>query len=142
MFCNNCGTQVPDGSAVCSNCGRPLYEDRQQPAQPQYAYQQPYAAQPAAQPVPSTPLVFGILSLALGPILAIIFGALGIGKAKSYVAAGGQYAGKIKVGKILSTIGLICGIVGTVLLVIFIILLITGRATFNSIYNNYYTYSY
>ena len=44
MFCTNCGTQLPEGSRFCSNCGAP-----QQAAQP--VYQQ--AAQPVYQQPPA-----------------------------------------------------------------------------------------
>lgn len=45
MFCNFCGTQLPDGAQVCTTCGRPL-----SPAQP--AQQQPmgYPPPPVQQP--------------------------------------------------------------------------------------------
>ena len=74
-------------------------------------------------------LVFGILSLALGPILAIIFGAIGKKKAKEFVAQGGELVGASKVGFILSKIGFILGIIGTIFLVIYIILIAAGVAS-------------
>ena len=37
-FCINCGTQIPDGSRFCPNCGAPVG------ANPQPQYQQPYQA--------------------------------------------------------------------------------------------------
>lgn len=52
MFCGNCGTQIPDNSQFCPNCGASTGAPAgnaasqgqwQQPAQP--AYQQPYQAQ-------------------------------------------------------------------------------------------------
>ena len=49
MFCESCGSQVPDGQAFCSNCGTPIAQPAQpapQPAQPVQQY-----AQPVAQPV-------------------------------------------------------------------------------------------
>ena len=56
MFCNNCGTQLPDNANVCSNCGTPVnggaqQPQYQQPVQPQYQqpvqpqYQQPVQPQ-------------------------------------------------------------------------------------------------
>ena len=66
-------------------------------------------------------LVFGILSLVLGPVLAIIFGAIGRKKGKEFLAQGGELVGASKVGFILSKIGFILGIICTILLVIIII---------------------
>ena len=59
-------------------------------------------------------LVFGILSLVLGSVLAIIFGAIGKKKAKEFTEQGGELAGASKVGFILSKIGFILGIIGTI----------------------------
>ena len=74
-------------------------------------------------PQPNT-LVFGILSLVLGPVLAIIFGAIGKKKGKEFVAQGGELVGASKVGVILSKIGFILGIIGTIILVIYIIVFV------------------
>ncbi len=47
MFCNQCGTQLPDNSAVCSNCGASLAapqaapQPMQQPVEPQLMQGQP-----------------------------------------------------------------------------------------------------
>ena len=114
----------------------------QQPAQPQepvYAQpvQQPPYAQPEpayAQPVPGNPderdkaksiLIFGILAIAFAcsyyvSFMGIVFGAITANKVKEYIAAY-PLAGKAKVGSILGKVGLIVGIVFTVLSLITII---------------------
>ena len=79
-------------------------------------------------PQPST-LAFGILSLVFGPILAIIFGAIGRKKGNAYIAQGGTLTGAAKVGFILSKVGLILGIISTVFLVIYIVLFAAGIAS-------------
>ena len=90
---------------------------------PQYQqYNQQYA-QPVYNTMLPQPnlLVFGILSLALCGffgILGIIFGAIGRGKGKSYVAQGGTLTGASKVGYILALVGLILGIVVAVIYLI------------------------
>lgn len=63
MFCQSCGTQLPEGVTFCSNCGAPVADSTaQQPAaaqpvstvpQPTAAPQQPYNAVP--QPVNTVP---------------------------------------------------------------------------------------
>ena len=59
MFCPNCGTNLPDGTPVCTTCGyqqkksqQPVQEPVQEPAPQQPAYQEP-AQQPAYQPQPA-----------------------------------------------------------------------------------------
>ena len=50
FFCPKCGTQLPDGANVCSNCGTPIgaapVAPQQAPAAPQQA---PQAYDPNAQ---------------------------------------------------------------------------------------------
>ena len=89
MFCENCGSQIPDNNSVCPNCGaavrsagaaqpvqpvQPVYQPvqpvyQQQPVQPVYqqpAYQQPiYQQQPASggKGAAITALILGICGL-------------------------------------------------------------------------------
>jgi hypothetical protein len=135
---------------------QPVYEAPQQqpvyaaaPQQPQYQqpqyqqpqYQQPQYQQPTyyAQPQPAAnvsgkpALTFGILGIIFActfyfSFLGIIFSAIGLGKAKAFRAAAGQLSGPAKVGKILSTIGLIVGIILTVICLIVVIGLIAEYA--------------
>lgn len=104
MFCEKCGTQLPDGSAFCTACGAQLN------AAPQAAPAQPVYAAPAAKaPNPGIGLaiagmVLGILSFLCFPaitgVLAIIFGAV----AKSKGCTSGM-----------ATAGIVCGIIGIAL---------------------------
>lgn len=81
MFCMNCGTQLPDGSRFCSQCGTPQVvapaaaPAAQQPVYPQQpAYQQPvYPQQPAyqqpnVQPAGYAPQQTGALLLEAGKV--------------------------------------------------------------------------
>ena len=55
MFCTKCGTQLPDGSAFCTNCGASIAVAPMQPVSQveQNAQPNPYVAQePVAQPNP------------------------------------------------------------------------------------------
>jgi len=56
MFCNRCGSQVPEEAKFCATCGAPAAA-AQVPAQPEQAYQQqPYPQQPyPQQPYPQQP---------------------------------------------------------------------------------------
>lgn len=109
----------------------PVYN---QPQQPQYqppVYNQPQQPQ-YAQPVgenTSPLLVFGILALAFActfyaSFLGIVFGAIQKNKLEAYMAAGGIYAGKAKVGGILGKVGLIVGIVLTAIFAVYVTVLI------------------
>jgi uncharacterized paraquat-inducible protein A len=71
MYCQSCGSFIPDDQAVCPNCGAPAYKPEPQPvsqtvelpafqpspSQPdaQPVFQQPVYQQPAAKPVYSQP---------------------------------------------------------------------------------------
>ena len=146
MFCENCGSQIPESSSVCPNCGAAVRSagaaQPVQPTQPVYqpvqpVYQQPvqpvYSQPVYAQPTPVTPvgapamgamnpelaksvLVMGIVAVATActvwfSFLGIIFGAIGLSKAKKFTEECGQLFGKARIGKYLSLGGLIGGAV-------------------------------
>ena len=77
---------------------------------------------------PTSVLVMGIIAIALAwepfvSIAGIVLGAIAMSKANRYYAEGGLQSGQVKTGKILGTIGMIGGIVMTV---IYLIALIVG----------------
>ena len=42
MFCKNCGTQLPDGTRFCTNCGADQSQNQQQQQYQQQSYQPPF----------------------------------------------------------------------------------------------------
>ena len=109
MFCENCGSQIADGSAICPNCGAAVRATAGaeaatpvqpvQPAQPvQPVYQQPiYQQQPAyQQPIYQQP-AGGSKALA---ITALILGICGL-----------VFCWLPIFGMLISVAGLICGII-------------------------------
>ena len=122
-FCNNCGTQIPDGAAFCPSCGAkytpvPAAPTYQQPTYQQPTYQQPvYGYQPPvanAQPEVSTGAkVKGFIGMGLGigslaiAVIALIVGFISVGEAYlagsaigySLVAVGLGVPAKILAGK-------------------------------------------
>ena len=59
MYCESCGSLIPDGHSFCSNCGTPVAGPQVQPAQaaapaPAPAPAPVSAPAPVAAPVPST----------------------------------------------------------------------------------------
>jgi uncharacterized membrane protein YvbJ len=118
MYCNNCGTPNPDGSAFCSKCGNRLNP-------PQATAQQ---TQGAVAPARKTnglaiaALVLGIASflppLAICSIPAIIIGAIALNQIKKEPALE---------GKGMAMAGLICGSIAVFL---WICLIILGIAIF------------
>ena len=158
VVCPYCGVQLAANAAPQQP--QPAYD--QQNAQPQYqqpAYQQPQYQQPVYQQpqygaqapmedpqeraMSKSALIWGILGIAFASsfylsILGIIFSAIGLSKAKKYVAAGYPLTGRAKVGRILSIIGLILAIVMTVIFVIYIIVAVIAAAAYSSSYYYYY----
>lgn len=151
MFCQNCGTQLPEDVKFCPECGAPVeiidplrneptVEEPVVAAAPvfeQPVYETPTYREPVVQSSPeaqalSTPiLVFGILGLSFACIpyvnfLGIIFSAIAKSKVKQFLGLGGVLSGKAKVGSILATVGLIIGIILTVIFAIIITIAIFG----------------
>ena len=87
-----------------------------------------YNFDPNNLPQPNT-LTFGILSLVFCGILGIIFGAIGRKKGKEFIAQGGELAGAAKVGFILSKVGVILGIIATIVIAIYLIVIIAAAAS-------------
>jgi hypothetical protein len=110
MFCPKCGAQTVQGNSYCQKCGAAL-------AQPAAAPQpQAYTAPPVSGQVMSAvktsgmaiaSLIMGILGMSL---LAIIFGAVGLGQIK-------RSNGAVK-GKGLAVAGIILGIVSFIATII------------------------
>ncbi len=144
MICTNCGTQFEDGNAFCPNCGTPAAQPAPAPAPAQAAPQYNYAPQPQPQPVyaptagdpdaAKSCMITGILAAAFActffvGFLGIVFGPMGLNKAKAYLTQYGSYPVKVRIGKYLSIGGLALGIFDTVYLFIYIIGIIAGIAS-------------
>ena len=169
MSCQNCGSALEDGAKFCPNCGEPVAVPEvdtpeeaaaeivaeepvveapvyQAPAAP--VYQAPVVeptVDPALNGMSKSILIFGIIGLAFScsfylSLLGIIFSAIGKGKVKAFLAAGGQLTGKAKVGNILAKVGLILGIVLTVFFVIWLIVVIAAAVKGTASYTNYRIY--
>ena len=153
-FCPNCGTQVvvPNDVETVAQAAeepvKPAEETVKAAEEPVYAQPQaPVYEAPVVQPKqPDSPLsksilVFGILGVAFActfyfSFLGIIFSAIAKGKVKKYVAEGYTLSGKAKVGNILATVGLILGIVLTVIAVLALIFgVILGLSNGGEVYH-------
>ena len=72
MFCSNCGTNNPEGTGVCSNCGGPSNRANQPPPAPVFS-----------APRPTSPgNTFSVIGIICGAIafllLPIVFGPAGL----------------------------------------------------------------
>lgn len=133
MFCPICGNDCREDQAFCENCGNPMH--RAAPVQP---VQNPYMDIPTAQhfqpEVPSKTM--GIVAMILG-ICSILFGCciffLAIPMAIAAIILGGIAMKRAKdAGRSngFALAGLICGIVGLALAVIYVLVLIAMSGGF------------
>lgn len=131
MYCSRCGQHNPPGTLYCTNCNAPLNETatsaNQNAPSPYGTYAYHYSPAPTGDKSKDwaaiTAFVTGILSIILCltsyynfllSLAAIIFGAIGL---KSNQRG-------------LSMAGLICGILGIVLTIIFIVMIFAGISYF------------
>lgn len=146
-FCPNCGTELREGVKFCENCGAPVaiapiketvaeapvYEEPvyEQPVYEQPAYEEPVVVNNAEQNgAAKSALIMSIVGLVLSEfgLPGIIVCAIAKGKVKKAIALGATGA-KVKVAKILSTIGLIISIFMTIFWTLYI-LVIGGAAIY------------
>ena len=101
------------------------------PVQPVYAAPTPIANPGTGDDIAKSTLIMGIIAVACCctyyfAFVGIIFGAIGLSKAKKFVEEAGQLFGKAKVGKYLSLGGLIGGCVLTGITLLYLIIGILG----------------
>lgn len=131
MICPNCGANVNPGTKFCVNCGATLTNPTPQNLVP---------VNPAASDLtPSNVLKWGILGAAFActfvvSFLGIIFGAIGLKKANSYLAVYGPGAKQVKIGHILSKVGIIAGSILSVLFIIYIVYIIVMVSSYSYYY--------
>ena len=159
MFCENCGAQIADGSAICPNCGaavrvspatgeavpvapiqaqpvepvQPIYQQPVQPVYQQPAYQQPIYQQPAAggsKALAITSLILGICGIVFCWIP--VFGLL-IAVAGLIV---GIFALKNPNGKGMGITGFVLSIVGIVIGLSYTIALFGSSSAFSRNYSS------
>ncbi|MBR0082107.1 MAG: zinc ribbon domain-containing protein [Clostridia bacterium] len=134
-FCQNCGAELKDGARFCENCGAAV------PSVQEPVYSQPAYSAPEPQPVYSEPtavvnteeqssaaksaLILSIVGLVLSELglPGIIVCAIAKGKVKNAVALGATGA-KIKVARILATVGMVFSIIMTVVWFIYLVAII------------------
>lgn len=88
MVCQNCGTQLPDGTPVCSTCGAPLMA-------PQQPYMDPNQAAYGAPAAPAKKNNTGMIVGIIAAVVAIVIVAIVLIKA----LGGSEYDGTYKFSK-------------------------------------------
>ncbi len=143
-YCNQCGTQNPDGSAYCRGCGNSLNE---QPQQTTYT-QQPVYPQPVYTPsvtteLPTVAKILSIVSMACGIASCCTF-FVGFLFSIAALITSGISKSKTPAGVVntKAKVGLITGIIGIVLSVIWFILYVSLLVEVIDSYEPYYSYGY
>lgn len=125
MFCNHCGSQLPEGAAFCGHCGNHT-------GAANHSYEQPVQAEPVRErmdpelsSLANTTMILGIVGLATAinfGIPGIIVSSIALNKAAEFERKAGSLYGKARLGRNLAKPGKIVGIVMTILMA-FIILI-------------------
>lgn len=72
MYCSNCGSNLPDNSVFCQNCGASFAQTSQQPMMQQPMMQQPMMQQPMMQQPKKSKKPWIILGITLGLLVVVI----------------------------------------------------------------------
>ena len=137
MFCSHCGSEIENGARFCQNCGASADATKNEE---KMSYEPidltDTLAEKAKDEAAGSALGTGIAAIIFAFIatylnfIGIILGAIGIGKANAIEAQFGELPPKARVGKILSTVGLIGGILMTIIvffcIIIFVVAIMEG----------------
>ena len=154
-YCNQCGAQNPEGSAFCSSCGSSIAPKPQETSTAQSTYSQPVYPQPAytsplhqsapayvAPRLPTAANVLSIVSMACGiASCATLFMGFLFSIAALITSGISRSKTPYGVSNTKAKVGLITGIVGIVLSVIWIIIYVELLGEIFDIYD-YYDYGY
>lgn len=135
MLCPKCGIELPEDAKSCPTCGYVFEEKVVIEAEANDVEVEtviPEVLSDKKGPSPKKALIFGIISVAapivlypitcccslpIGQIAGLIFAILGLLAAKRYAEFTDEPSTSVKVGKILSIVGLVLGIAAIVLFV-------------------------
>lgn len=132
MYCSHCGSQIEDGARFCQNCGASADAETNQKMNYDPIDLTSTIVEQAKDDAAGSILGSGIASLIFAfatfllNFIGIILGAIGLGKARSFEEQFGELTPKARVGKILSTVGLIAGIVMTIVWILYIVVIIAA----------------
>ena len=133
MFCSHCGSEIENGARFCQNCGASADATKNEE---KMSYEPidltDTIAEKAKDEAAGSALGTGIAAIIFGLVVSflnfigIILGAVGIGKANAVEAQFGELPPKARVGKILSTVGLISGILMTIVWFLYIVIIVVA----------------
>lgn len=136
MYCTFCGTENNDGAKFCESCGSPLTTNHKEERteEKQYSYE-PIDLTTTLREAEKDRQGASLLGTGIAAMIftfaasflafvGIILGAIGLSKAGKFEKNFTTLDGKAKVGKILSLIALIGGIVVTVFVALYILLIV------------------
>lgn len=123
MFCKSCGTQIPDGSSACPNCGAPQTPNTTSTYQAAPSYQNPVnAGAPNDKNTNATvALACGISSIIVSVLGGIMFGIFGglLGVVLGVIAVVAGTNAKKATNGVKGNGGFTCGLLGLIFGVIF-----------------------
>ena len=128
MTCSNCGAELKPGAGFCEHCGTKTNVNVYDPATVPISYSYP-------EVTPTSVLTWGIVAAAFAgtfylSFLGIIFGSVALKKSNRYLELYGPISKKVKIGHILSKVGIIAGIVMTAIAVICLIAVVVSALNY------------